>query len=787
MTNFAIKTKALKIVLSATLSGLLLCSCSDMFQERVPMQVGGYNSTLLTLFNSTVDIEKLESPNQVFVTNGESSDKIIVTWKSVEGAKSYKLERAVSLLDQNGNCSVPSDGDFETLEHSSYIDGTSYTDIIIDNTPSNLLNYTNEAYSYAYFYRVSAENNIDNYEPSDTCPITDPGPKDKPNPNYSESKIRACSGILLAPPKNVKASCGSSKTEITVSWTRPKGSIASYRIYRSSNPDGSGASQVATVYGNSVSTSIGVSSEQQGASFYFYVVSVGDSGNESVASSIAMGYTLKDGAPSQVTGVMIKDGEGRGQTKNKISIKWNAAIGDSSMKYSVYRYSSVDATLKLLTPQGQTETEFDDTTSGLKPNVFYYYQVQAWSKKGDETLLGQMSASGNDAEKPEDIAEGYLLSPPKSITVKKDKNNAAANIIVFSAAIGSEDCSTNTDATIKKNAFNTYSYIVYGSDTAAGAFTEVAPLEPQSLARPGYYQVTVPNKKFYKMATKNGSVLSADSSIVAPSPNPAKNLKATKNGFIDGWTDNDANANANGVHAIKLTWQAPDGGADGGYHIYRSTNSDTGFKKITESPVTDLFYIYKDEQAKAGNYYYYRVVSLNSLGQGDNDNPSNTDYGYGALTTYQYVREYIKTTLNSQKKLTLMHKSAATDKLGTDNANGDISGNLSYDASMQGLGGRVIMHYTNYADFYIMNDKNLGVYFLLNGNTNTTANISSNGTMDGTVTVQGMYPGSVVYDAIQIKGGAAGGGTYGVTRNLIKDNGQMEKITVNADWTWGEK
>ena len=141
-----------------------------------------------------------------------------------------------------------------------------------------------------------------------------------------------------------------------------------------------------------------------------------------------------------------------------------------------------------------------------------------------------------------------------------------------------------------------------------------------------------------------------------------------------------------------------------------------------------------------------------------------------------------------------MHKSGATDKLGSESSYGDISGSLSYNASIAGLGGRVIMHYDNYADYYIMGDKSLGVYFLLNGNTNTSASMDTNGTMDGTVTVQGMYPGSVVYDGIKIKGGAAGGGTYGVTRNLslYKDDGSMdagktENITVQADWTWGEK
>jgi hypothetical protein len=58
--------------------------------------------------------------------------------------------------------------------------------------------------------------------------------------------------------------------------------------------------------------------------------------------------------------------------------------------------------------------------------------------------------------------------------------------------------------------------------------------------------------------------------------------------------------------------------------------------------------------------------------------------------------------------------------------------------------------------------KENGVYFALTGNSNTSASMDQSGTMDGTITCTGMYPGKVYYDKIQIKGGAAGGGTYGV-------------------------
>lgn len=770
------KHKITKAVFTASLlASIFFSGCADIFQDRVPMQPVTNTTTLLTLFSVDKNIEKLDAPKQVFVTNGEYNNKIIVTWKAVDGAASYCLERAIShSKDAHDNWIAPDDGAYEPLEHSKFVEGTTFTDTIIDNSPSNLLDYTNQAYNCAYFYRICAENMIKNYESSDYTYTT--------------------AGTLLAPPTNVKATCGASKDSITVTWKRGDNNVKGYKIYRSTNEDASGSSRVADVYGNETSKAVGVSAEQQGASLYFTVVSIGSNGSESVASSVAMGYTLKEGSPSQPKEVTIV--MGRGETNNSFQISWKKSSGGTgTIFYRVYRSSNSDSTLKLLNKDGSGVSASADTCSyedksALKPNTFYYYQVLAFCNRGtDEELKSQMSDSGNDAPTAADVAEAYLVSPPQSITIQRIPGNIAKNTITFSAAIGSDNCVTNTDITNAKADWKTYSYAVYGSDSVSALSTAATLIatftSPNTSSERGYYEETVQSFKFYKMTTSNGSVVSESSVIVAPAPNAAKNLITTKNTSLSGLTNNDANANANGVHAIKLTWQAPDGGADGGYNIYRSTKATSGFKKINESPITETSYIYKDEQAKAGNYYYYRILSLNSLGQGANY--SNTDYGYGALTTYQYVREYIKTTLNSQKKLTLMHKSGNTAKLGTETANGAISGTLSYDAHVSGVSGRVIMEYKNYADFYIMDDKSLGVYFLLNGNTNTSAGMDTNGTMDGTVTVKGMYPGSVSYNAIKIKGGAAGGGTYGVTRNLTKEDGSTDSLYANADWTWGEK
>ena len=769
----------------------IFAGCSDMFQERVPMAIQTGGATIAKMFEAQNSIEGLDAPKQVFVTNSEYNNAIIVSWEKVQYARSYRLERAIATeKEADGSWKVPDEGAFEPLPHSSFIEGTSFTDTIIDNTPANVLDYSNEAYKCGYFYRICAENKIEKYNESAWYPDyykTD----EEGNPVVDSEKDPQAVGSLLTPPSGLKASCGKYEDKIVIDWESASGAISSYRIYRSLNSDGSGGSQVATVYGNTTTYPIPVAADQRGVNYYFTVMSVGSSGNESVSSSVAMGYALKPGAPKAVDAIRVT--KGRGDSSGEILIEWDDVGAD---KYNVFRYSLTDATLKSVA-SNTTLTNVKDNQK-LKPNTFYYYQVQAVTINPgtSEELMGAMSDTGDSSENP---AEAFLLSPPQNVAVKKINGDISNNIIAFSAAIGSQDCIYNSPATIKKvengkASWNSYVYVVYGSNTAdSNSFAQIAEFaSPAKSAEEGMYEEKVSAYKFYKVSVKNGTEESEPSAAIAPAPYAAKNFIATKNAAISGLTNDDANANANGVHAIKIYWKAPDGGADGGYNIYRSTKATSGFKKINESPITETSYIYKDEQAKAGNYYYYRVLSLNSLGQGANY--TDTQIGYGALTTYQYVREYIKTTLNSQKKLTLMHKSGNTDKLGTESAQGAISGSLSYDASIAGLGGRVIMHYTNYADFYIMNDKSLGVYFLLNGNTNTSASMDTNGTMDGTVTVQGMYPGSVVYDGIKIKGGAAGGGTYGVTRNLsvYKDDGSVdagktEKITVQADWTWGEK
>lgn len=733
-------------LVAALLGTAVLLSCSDLFENRVPMQ--STSSSLVKLVVPAVEIEKLDAPRQIFVSQAEFPTTINVAWSAVEGATSYRLERALAVeKDSAGNYIVPDDGEFEVLPLCQRLYGTSYTDTILKNPK-----YTDEEYSYRYFYRVCAENPRLKYESSDFT--------------VSEE------AFLLAPPANVTASLGESQEKIVVRWNKTE-NASYYDIYRSHNSDGSSEVFIKSVTSNQNFCEDYISSEEQGIDFY-YTVRARTSSASSISSGLALGYALKDGAPGIVKDVKVTNG--RGTTNNSILISWSELPG---VQYAIYRTSSKDSSYTLCANVDAGKTSYTDTKS-LKPNVYYYYQVQAFKVEGEgenaEKIKGPFSDSSRTSKEP---AEGYLLSPPDDISVLKNSSNPDNCIITFSAALGSKDCLSNSGI---YDDYNEYTYKIKGSqnkDSGYGDITEVS--ESLLIASDGYYRTDFDKGvyKFFKVVTVKDGVESAESEACAPVPFQAKDVQVSKAQYITGYTDDDSMANPNGVFPVKIAWQPPaENDADGGYYIYRSAKKDSGFKKITEEPVTGLEYFDNDENMKAGVYYYYKVLSLNSLLQGGNY--SETKEGWGALTANQYMREYNKTVMSSQKKLTLMHKSNDMDKLGSESADGTLSGNLSYNASVAGLGARIKMHYTNYADFYANGDAANGYYFFLNGDTNTSASMDASGSMDGTVDCKGMYPGSVNYNSLKIKGGAAGGGSYAITREGFAGS-------VNVDWKVGEE
>jgi len=744
-------------------TALTFVACADFFESKVSMNINTNPATLPDLFKSENKLESLDAPEQLFVSKGLYAGSIKLSWTDVEHATSYRIEKAVVKVSADGTCALPDEGDYRSIEN--YRLSTTYTDVILPNPGSN-----SNDYEYHYFYKIYAENKEKGIISEGTDPL---------NENTRGE------GYLFAPPSSVEAAKGKSTSEIKLTWNSVEGA-SKYAIYRGETADS--VIYLTNVYGNVNSYVNTVSAKDQGTEFYYKVVAINKEGNSSAQSSEAMGYTLKEGAPGISSKVEVVDGFA--SSKSQLSIKWDE-VGKTSetatMTYTLYRTSSKDSVYKRVAAD-LTSTNYTDTD--VETGLIYYYFVQAVSKDVSETVKGAFTETS-------DTSFGFLLSPVNNFEVA-DGETKDKVVLVWSPAAGSD--------------YTDYSYSIYICGSQDGTYVRTESGVKGTLNADGNIEYTVSKNPYFKIATVKDSNPETESDLsmaAAPVPSAPENVTASKTNYMtDGLSPN-----SNNVYPVKITWDKPGDDNPAGYNVFRSTKPGSGFRLLTEIPVTSLEYVddNPDNMTKTGVVYYYKVVSLNTLGQGKKGNNPQSEYdealesaadiqafknikclGYGVITRDQWFREYNKTCMSSQKKLTLMHKPVDTDKLGSETVYGSIKingayGTLKYNAAIAGLGAKIKMPYSNYADFYIdSNAEKLGVYFVfVSGSTDTESNMSGNGKMSGTVNCIGMYPGSAEYGNLEIKGGAAGGGSYGVTVKDLDGNVILEKGQV--DWLVGEE
>lgn len=720
--------KTLIVIAILIFGTTLLTSCPDMFQDKIPFP-GNDPSSLDDFFRVVEKIEKLKTPEQLYIAPYYSSSEIRLTWRGVDGAAYYMVERAVASPVPDSNPTSwadPDEGDYEPLNRFVY--DTQFTDVVLRNPSLDSSEYTNK-----YFYRVSAFNTAQKYEESE--------------PTVPQS------AMLFRAPLGVKASGGTSVEHIELRWERSDGA-ESYEIWRSDLPNGASATMLGTVLGNQYWYQNKVSATEQGKDFYFMVRAKNRFGNTSLQTSPAYGYARVYGAPDKPANVKLQTGSGRGHSLNEIKIEWKAA-DEPGAYYAVFRFSSVDSSLTRLTEK--TEDPFWSDKSGLRTGIYYYYRVQAIL---DELGSGKQLKSEISTDDP----EGFILSPPDTVIAEKNADNSVT--IKWLPPIGSEGERMN------------YTYRIYSDSSMTGNFSNM--IESgigNTTDAQGYISKNIPSGNtsghtFFRVSTDRSGTISEKSMMVSPAPAAAVITGASQRAFIDA----NARANSSGVYPVKITWKKPDGDTPAFYNILRSTRAGTGYSKINEislsasGPYSDIYYldgdtytyIDRNEQARVARKYYYRVLSLNQLEQGNF--PSDERIGWGALTHEQWIAEFNKTYSSAIYKLTLMHKPSDMDKLGTETKYGTISGDIYYNARVVGLGGDITVRQTNYADFYIENDPANGVYFLLNGNSGSEANMSGNGKMKNeTINCTGMYPGQIYHGGVQLTGGKVSGGTYGVT------------------------
>lgn len=124
-----------------------------------------------------------------------------------------------------------------------------------------------------------------------------------------------------------------------------------------------------------------------------------------------------------------------------------------------------------------------------------------------------------------------------------------------------------------------------------------------------------------------------------------------------------------------------------------------------------------------------------------------------ATAEESYIVSFFTRLNKTQKRLDLMNRKGYLSKLGTEEIQGLISGTLSYKTTVKGLSGIVTLTYDNYCD---------EEGWIFNGEIIVKSNMVANGSFAGKITVTGTHPGTVYYENVTMKSGAAAGGTYGV-------------------------
>lgn len=276
--------------------------------------------------------------------------------------------------------------------------------------------------------------------------------------------------------------------------------------------------------------------------------------------------------------------------------------------------------------------------------------------------------------------------------------------------------------------------------------------------------------------------------MVATCAMAQENIKASQAAFIAGVTEDEASANAYGVYPVEISW---DNNKDVDYYtVVRYDEGEKVWKlcdsvKATSENTNNLgrvTFIDHNSTALPNVEYKYQVSGINRVK--GTVRTSEVVTGYGALTALCYIDTYNLTVLASHKKLTLMHKRFALQKLGKERIAGDMCGGVFYHARVRGFGGLATVRYDDYEEL---------PGWLLSGNTNVKANIFANGKMLDRVNCRGMYPGFVDYSNVKIKKGKANGGFYTVSREgfpnrtIVWDAIQTEKDHVYQECESDEK
>jgi fibronectin type 3 domain-containing protein len=269
---------------------------------------------------------KLPAPTGVSASDGTYADKVVVTWNSVSGAKSYQIFRADEM--------------WETKTQLGTVSGRSKMPSFNDSTA------TPGAFYYYWVKAVSKNGTSDFSDPWDT--------------GYRKLPV----------PTGVSASDGTYPDKVRVTWNPVQGA-AQYLIYRSTLSSGGQAD-----IGGSVTTTYDDITASPGTTYYYWVKALwSHDGNLSDYSAPDPGWRAVE-VPSPPT--LLSPTNGATEVSTNPTFSWIASRGATSYQ------------LQVATDSGFTQVVFNQNgiagtsqvANGLHGGGLYYWRINATNTAG---------------------------------------------------------------------------------------------------------------------------------------------------------------------------------------------------------------------------------------------------------------------------------------------------------------------------------------------------------------------------------------------------------------------
>ena len=543
---------------------------------------------------------------EISYIRSESSKLLQIVWEKVDGAEGYLIYRKNT-----------STGAYEQVGKVTSGSTVSYSDSVSANNKN-------------YYYKVRAYN-------------TNNGKQGVGK--YSEVK----SAKSLAKP-TITGVIAKNETTLEISWKKVAGADG-YVISRSTKKD-TGFKKIATVSGGNMTSykdanvkksstyyykvrAYSKSSGITGYSKYSLIVSgrtVGQTKITSVVSSNvtalkvswkkvsdAYGYRVKRSTSKNGTYKVIKTVNSKNTTsytdksvktgttyyyKIETIIKNNGETGYSGDSAAVSGKTVARTKINYVVPTGSTSMEINwKEVSGA-----YGYRIKrSTSKNGTYKIVATVTGKSNTTYKDTKLIEGktyfYKVETINKVHGKKGYSGGSPAIsgktLKKTSVTGAKaENSTSISLTWKKVSGVT-GYQIYRSTRKNSGFVEVATVKGAGTVTYKDTGLSAGETYYYKVrAYKSGSKKTAVGSCSA-----VQKTWTLKKAVITG-------VSGTSGEKVSLSWDKVSNAS--GYAIYRSTQSDTGFKKIgsvsSGSTVT-----YTDKSVEEGTVYYYRVVANNKI------------------------------------------------------------------------------------------------------------------------------------------------------------------------------